>query len=277
MKRAISYSDSFLILNKKHEDSDEEMLTPILIPTYRDLNPEDSERTLRPPNRIGSLNALDQHPVQRSSPPSPRPSAYFSAPEVKMTKNTHEPLLRKNRSPRVMCFLLTFKLSFHLFLISAFETLFYFLYVNRSEDAGILKTIDNYYQPIVANCTSRWSNSTKWVVDQMLQMLINQTQIDENGHNADIEQSVYNQRLLNLSIVYSGVCVILCAGATFYGKWQQWKIPWRRIIAENLGFVILLGLYELFFFKTIIYKYDTMSSAQLNRYIVDGLAQCALS
>jgi hypothetical protein len=111
----------------------------------------------------------------------------------------------------------------------------------------------------------------------MLQMLINQTQIDENGHNADIEQSVYNQRLLNLSIVYSGVCVILCAGATFYGKWQQWKIPWRRIIAENLGFVILLGLYELFFFKTIIYKYDTMSSAQLNRYIVDGLAQCALS
>jgi hypothetical protein len=273
MKRAVSYSDSFIILNKKHEDSDEEMLTPILIPTHRDLEPEDSERTPVPPKRIGSLNALDQ----RSSPPSPRPSAYFSAPEAKSLKNTHESLLRKNRGPRVMCFLLTFKLSFHLFLISGFETLFYFLYVNRSEDAGILKTIDTYYQPIVANCTEGWSNTTKWIVGQMLHVLVNQTQIDENGRSADIAQSAYNQNLLNLSIVYSGVCAILCAGATLYGKWQQWKVPWRRIVAENIGFVLILGFYEFFFFKTIIYNYDTISSAQLNRYIIDGLAQCAIS
>jgi galactose-1-phosphate uridylyltransferase len=67
----------------------------------------------------------------------------------------------------------------------------------------------------------------------------------------------------------------MCTGAALYGKWQQWKVPWVRMIAENLSFVLILGLYELFFFKTIIYNYDTMSSAQLNRYIVDGLAQCA--
>jgi hypothetical protein len=40
-------------------------------------------------------------------------------------------------------------------------------------------------------------------------------------------------------------------------------------------FVLLLGLYELFFFRTIIYNYDTLSTAELNQYIVDGLARCA--
>jgi hypothetical protein len=228
MKRAVSYSDSFIILKHKHEDSDEDMLTPILIPTRRDIPDDETERTPVPPKRIGSLNALDQ----RSNPPSPRSSAYFSAPGSKMPKNTHEPLLRKNRGPRVMCFLLTFKLSFHLFLISGFETIFYFLFVNRTEDAGILKTIDTYYQPIVANCSNGWSNFTKSLVSEILHTLVNQTQIDEEGRLADSEQAMYNQTLLNLSIVYSGVCAVLCTGAALYGKWQQWKVPWVRMIAE---------------------------------------------
>jgi hypothetical protein len=271
MKRAISYSDSFIILKQKHEESDEEVLTPILIPTYRDLEPEETERAPTLPKRTGSLNAL------ASSIPSPRPSAYFSAPEAKTSKNTHDSLLRKNRGKCVMCFLLTFKMSFHLFLISAFETFFYFFYVNRSEEGGILKTIDAYYQPIVANCTLGWSNSTKVTVTELLQTMINQTETDKAGHDADTVQSSYNQMLLKLSILYSGICAVFCAGATFYGKWQQWKIPWKRMIAENLGLVLILGLYELFFFKTIIYNYMTINSAQLNRYIVDGLAQCALS
>jgi hypothetical protein len=269
MRRAPSYSDSFIILKQRREDSDEEILTPILIPSDQTTQ----ERSYKPPSRVGSLNALDQ----RLAPAPQHPGAYFSAPGPNLPKNTHEPLLRKNRGPRVMCFLLTFKLSFHLFLISAFETLFYFLYVNRTEDAGILKTIDTYYQPIVANCSTGWSNFTKSLVSEILHTLVNQTQIDQAGQEADQEQSVYNRHLLNLSIVYSGVCAVLCTGATIYGKWQQWKVPWGRMIAENISLVTVLGLYELFFFKTIIYNYDTMSSAQLNRYIVDGLAQCSAS
>jgi hypothetical protein len=272
MKRAVSYSDSFIILKQKRdksEDSEEDILTPILIPVVK----ETQELPYKPPSRVGSLNALDQ----RSAPAPQHPGAYFSAPGPNLPKNTHEPLLRKNRGPRVMCFLLTFKLSFHLFLISGFETLFYFLYVNRTEDAGILKTIDTYYQPIVANCSTGWSNNTKILVSEILQNIVNITQVDQTGQESDQEQSVYNRHLLNLSIVYSGVCAILCTGAALYGKWQQWKVPWGRMIAENISLVVILGLYELFFFKTIIYNYDTMSSAQLNRYIVDGLAQCSAS
>ena len=277
MKRAVSYSDSFLVLNKKPEGKYEEKYEGISEDIFT-LIPEGQEVSgYLPPRRVGSLNALSQLPVESLPPASPRPSAYFSASGPKMPKNTHGSLLAEKSDKRLMCFLLTFKLSFHLFLISGFETLFYFLYVNGSEEAGILKTIDTYYQPIVANCKISWSNSTKMIVSQILQDIINITQVNEAGATADQTQSTYNRYLLNLSIVYSGVCGVVCTGAILYGVLQRWKISWGHLFAENLGFVLVLGLYELFFFKTIIYNYDTISSAQLNRYILDGLETCAAS
>jgi hypothetical protein len=277
MRRAPSYSDSFLVIHKKgekYEANCEEISEDIfaLIPEG-----QDPVSGYLPPRRVGSLNALQQAPVESLPPASPRPSAYFSASGPKMPKNTHDPLLAEKTDKRLMCFLLTFKLSFHLFLISGFETIFYFLYVNQTEEAGILKTIDVYYQPIVANCKTAWTNSTKSIVSEILRDLVNITQIDEVGAAADQTQSTYNRYLLNLSILYSGVCGVVCTGAILYGVLQRWKISWGRLLAENMGFVMVLGLYELFFFKTIIYNYDTMSSAQLNRYILDGLQTCAAS
>ncbi len=274
----MSYSDSFLVLHKKHEGKYEEKYEPISEDIFT-LIPEGQEPMsgYQPPRRTGSLNALPQLPTESLPPASPRPSAYFSASGPKMPKNTHDSLLAEKSDKRLMLFLLTFKLSFHLILISGFETFFYFFYVNKSEEAGILTTIDVYYKPMVANCKTSWSNSTKSIVSQILQDMVNVTQIDEAGAAADQIQQSYNQYLLHLSILYSGVCGVICTGAILYGVLQRWKIPWLHLFAENVGFVTVLGLYELFFFKTIIYNYDTMSSAQLNRYIVDGLAQCAAS
>jgi hypothetical protein len=226
MKRAVSYSDSFLILGGGGEKEFDGALTPILIPTRGNL--------------------------QGSTEPEYKPS----------------------RSRAVLCFLFTFKAGFHLLLISAFETLFYFLYVNKSENQGILTAINTYYQPLVQNCQSSWTNSTRDLVQDFLSIL-NQTQIDAAGAAEAAARDAYNQKLLNYSILYSGICASLCAGATVYVKWQQWKIPWARMLSENFSFVLILGLYELFFFKTIIYNYDTLGKAELNQYLVDGLAQCA--
>jgi hypothetical protein len=277
MKRAVSYSDSFLVLNKKQEGKYEEKYEAISEDMFTLISEgQEPMSGFNQPRRVGSLNALPDA-VKSLTPASPRPSAYFSASGPKMPKNTHDSLLAEKTDKCFMYFLLTFKLSFHLFLISGFETFFYFLYVNKSEEDGILKTIDVYYQPIIANCTSGWSNYTKMIVSQILQGTINITQINEAGDVADQTQSTYNRYLLNMSIMYSGVCGGVCTGAILYGVLQRWKISWRSLIAENLGFVIVLGLYELFFFKTIIYNYDTISSAQLNRYILDGLSQCAAS
>jgi hypothetical protein len=173
--------------------------------------------------------------------------------------------------------LFTFKGSFHLLLISAFETIFYFLYVNKSENDGILHAINTYYQPLVADCSTNWSNSTRWLIQEILKYELNQTQIDAFGNHENKVRLEYNQKLLLWSAMYSVACAGICASATMYVRWKKWIIPWSKMIVENFIFVLILGLYELFFFKTIIYNYDTLSTAELNQYIVDGLAQCAFT
>jgi hypothetical protein len=250
MRRAASYSDSFLVLGRNvHSSTQEESLTPILIPS----------------TSCGSLNNL-------SGPEYQDLNALNAQDE-----ETHPVRYRAKRDWRVLCFIFTFKGSFHLLLISAFETMFYFLFVNQSENAGILATINTYYDPIVQDCQTDWSNSTRWLVEELLRYEWNQTQIDGAGASAEAGRDVYNQKLLTWSAMYSIICLGICAGATAYVRWKQWVIPWRRMVLENLSFVFLLGLYEYFFFKTIIYNYKTISGAELNRYLVDGLAQCVTS
>ena len=43
---------------------------------------------------------------------------------------------------------------------------------------------------------------------------------------------------------------------------------------EHISFVTLLGAYEYFFFRTIIYRYSTISTDEINQYIFDGVYQC---
>lgn len=229
MKRAPSYSDSFLVLNSGSSID----LQPLIVPEILDT-PSEIQETLQ----------IQDEQTQR-------------------------------RPWKVLCFLLTFKGSFHLLLISGFETLFYFLYVNKSENAGILNTINTYYQPLVANCQQTWGNGTKWFVRQLLLYEINQTVVDQSGLSGALARDSYNYTLLVWSSMYSIICFALCGAATGWIVWKRWPVPWRRMLAENIVFVLILGFYEFFFFRTIIYNYETLSTAELNMYIVDGLAQCA--
>ncbi len=229
MKRAPSYSDSFLVLNSASTLD----LQPLLIPDT--------------PAEIQENQNQNQNQNQNSS----------------------------RRPFGVLCCLLTFKGSFHLLLISGFETLFYFLYVNKSENAGILATINTYYQPLVANCQQTWGNGTKWFVRQLLTYEINQTLVDQQGLASAVSRDTYNHGLLIWSSVYSVICLVICGSVTGCVVWKRWPVPWSRMLAENILFVGILGLYEYFFFRTIIYNYDTLSTAELNMYIVDGLANCA--
>lgn len=220
MKRAPSYSDSFLVLNGGSSIDLQPLVTPREI-----LKPEPSAR---------------------------RPCS-------------------------VLCFVFTFKGSFHLLLISAFETAFYFLIVNKSEDAGILGTINTYYQPLVNHCQQTWGNGTRWFIQQLLKYELNQTLIDQLGDQARTQRESYNQHLLIMSSLYSAVWFAICLIVSGLVWWKGWPVPWVRMLTEHLLFVTLLGLYEFFFFRTIIYNYDTLSTKELNQYIVDGLAQCASS
>lgn len=170
--------------------------------------------------------------------------------------------------------LFIFKGSLHVLFISVFETTFYFLYVNRSENTGILNTINTYYQPLIRNCRSDWSNVTRWLLNEFIHE-VNISGIDAAGKRAAWVRATYNNGLLVWSATYSMIAMAICLLVVAIVHLKNWTVPWRHIFLENMLFIVVLASYEFFFFETIIYKYVTISTPELNQYIVDGLAWCA--
>jgi hypothetical protein len=207
-----------------------------------------------------------------------RPPAYSDSFLIIFPKYTlnEEPLLEvvePKESLTQWSFLFVFKGSFHILCISVFETTFYFLYVNKSEDAGIFNTINTYYQPLVSGC-AQWPNGTKWLVRELFAYSINASRIDTEGQAAASERTAYNRGLILQSSLYSVGTLLLCLGIVGVSFYKKWKVAWRSIFLENMLFIGVLAAYEFFFYNTIIYNYKTLSTAELNRYIVDGLASC---
>ena len=202
---------------------------------------------------------------------SVEPEVPLTEPEVPLAEP--EVPLAESWTQWTLCFI--FKGSFHIFCISVFETSFYFLYVNRSEDAGIFSTINTYYQPLVEGCSTRWANGTKWLVNELFIYAVNKTSVDAEAITAYNARTAYNTRLILQSSLYSVVCLAVCIGIAIICVVQKWKVNWAPMFLEHVLFIGVLAAYEFFFYTTIIYKYTTLSTAELNKYIVDGLASCA--
>jgi hypothetical protein len=185
------------------------------------------------------------------------------------------PRLKKPRAAPVWHLIVGFTLkgSLHIFFISSFESIFYFLYVSKSEENGILDTINTYYMPLVSSCDT-WSNYTRIFLSNVANLEFNRSAVDATGAAAAQDRHNFNTDLVNTSILYSVVCLFVFFLCVAVAKYKKIAIHWRKLFIEHLSFVTLLALYELFFFKTIIYKYRTVSTPELNQYLVDGLYQC---
>jgi hypothetical protein len=232
MRRPPSYSDSFLVLGSQ------ESLEPlILIP--------DSPAV----DRIGT--SLEPFP------PLVPLAALEAVPENPWPK-------------RISLFVI--KSSIHVFLISVFETIFFFSYVSVTENTGIVKTIDTYYEPIRDSCPS-WGNLTKMVLYDLLED-VNVSRVDSEAAAALSQRENYNHGLFKDSLAVSGVCLAIFLAFAGLMRLRKMKIPWAGVVIENLMMVSLLGIYEYFFFRVIIYNYDTLSTPELNAHIVDGLWAC---
>jgi hypothetical protein len=170
--------------------------------------------------------------------------------------------------------LIIIKASIHIFFISIFETAFFFAYVSVYENSGIISTINTYYEPIKNSCQN-WSYETKELLYEILQREINITEIDQSAQIGETQRTLYNKSLLNESQIISAVFMGLMIIVASYLCVKRVHVPWLGIIIENIILVVLLGLYEYLFFRAIIYKYNTISTPELNAYIMDGLWSCA--
>ena len=219
----------------------------------------------RPPSYSDSFIHIPKNEQPILAPLTPLDTSLESLPTEPESKPLYHTIV-----------LFVIKGSLHIFFISTFETIFYFLYVSRSEDNGIKGTIDTYYLPIINTCNN-WSNLTHTLMLDVLTYEVNKSTVDLLGSAAAAQRNSQNGALLNTSILYSAICLVIFLGLTVFSHFKKIDIDWTRLLQEHSAFVILLALYEYFFFRTIIYKYITLSTPELNQYIVDGLYQCAMT
>lgn len=163
--------------------------------------------------------------------------------------------------------------SLHIFFISTFETIFYFYFVSKSEDNGIKSAFNVYYNPLIQTC-GNWTNVTHGLLEEYISYGPNKSVIDTRGWAATSARDQQNNALLNLSVFYSVFCLFVFLLMAFLARLLHINVRWPKLLGEHLAFVALLGAYEYFFFRTIIYRYSTLSTDEINQYIYDGIYQC---
>ena len=173
--------------------------------------------------------------------------------------------------PRIQLFCI--KSAIHLLFISMFETIFFFYYVSVTENNGILATINTYYKPFINTCPA-WPPLVKEALYQTLTYNGTYEEILAKGTAGFSAVAAGNRRLFEQSLAASGVCFAIVLVGSCWLRFKEIPVRWWVVFGENISMVVLLGLYEYFFFRVIIYNYGTLSTPELNEYLVKGVYDC---
>lgn len=189
-----------------------------------------------------------------------------------------EPIVQEETAPprgqRIAEYSLRFLI--HITLISVFETLFFFMFVSKDEDSGIMGTIDHYTNIVLDRCSGLAANETVWI-DPVLERFINVSSDLEAASNAAASRASFNNGLLLLSCYYIIGLFLLMSFVAGVSRYKNYKIRWCYIITENLVLVSMLGMYEFMFFETVITQYTTATPTEITGMFIRGLQQrCGL-
>jgi hypothetical protein len=165
---------------------------------------------------------------------------------------------------------ISLKLLIHITLISIFETLFYFFYVSSLENNGIEKTVNTFINGAANGCSNMTAAEIQFI-NYILGPLINSSQIIAKGNNKEVIRALNNNQLTNQSWYYVGGLLGISLFVIIYVKLRKIQIKWNYILFENISMVLLLGLYELMFFDTIIYDYEPISTDEIARNAIEKL------
>jgi hypothetical protein len=162
------------------------------------------------------------------------------------------------------------KLLLHITLIGIFETLFYFMYVSSLENNGIEKTVNTFIDNAANGCMNLNSAEIQ-LIDSILSPYINASQVIQSGNMEELRRGMYNEEISKRAWAYVGGLMGLFVLVTGYVLKRKIQINWKYIISENVAMVVLLALYELMFFNTIIYPYEPISTDEIGRNAVEKL------
>lgn len=166
------------------------------------------------------------------------------------------------------------RFTMHLTLIALFETIFFWHIVAPSEDSALINLIQSYTGGLVGTIQAA-TPAQRVSFANFFDSIVNTTQIDVQGASASIDRSDYNTVLTRNSWLYvigiAGATGILSAAAPI----RRLPIKWGSIIGENIALIVLLGLYEYMFFRTIIFRYRATSMEELDKMVVDQIQAAA--
>ena len=164
-------------------------------------------------------------------------------------------------------------ISLHIFIMVIFEIYFYFNYIVWIEKDAFLNQIDKYFgqfNNLPIDSTQKQtikymirSNNKKY--NTYLSYLYNQY---ENSLNS---QKKLLHKLLIKACMIAGIIGIIFVFLFIIGLFYRKKIKWNWIWIENILMFTFLGIFEYFFFMTIILNYNTITDAEVKYYIVDGI------
>jgi hypothetical protein len=169
-------------------------------------------------------------------------------------------------------FLLRWSLRFsvHLSLVAIFETLFFWLFVSKTEDSALIHLVNTMSTKLLAKC-STLTNTQKVNFLDLVDIFINQTRVQSEGMEAATARAAYNNGLRTKSWLYVGGLVGLVGGLSGTVWWKRVEIHWKQLWLENLALILLLGVYEFMFFSTVVYPYESISLPELEQGLLTNI------
>jgi len=157
---------------------------------------------------------------------------------------------------------------FHIFLMSVFEILFYFLFIVNIEKQIFLEKIKSYNENIQEFYNENITPEQHIIISNYVYQMFNNeilSELKENYKNDMKMQHVLFKNLLKKAIIISSIIGFLFMSSIIYGR-KEMKILW--ILFENILLFLLLGLYEYIFFNMIILKYNPITDGEIQYIFV---------
>ena len=157
----------------------------------------------------------------------------------------------------------------HTFLLSIFETVFYWCYVTDQERLALLRRLDDFKFILDVFCVTLDNDEIKRAIQDYIE-------------NSDNKRNINNEGPLRTSIILSVVLFILSLLSLFITLLVRNLLESRTIVYEkkdigcclfskeyllnirnSIPLFIFISIYEFLFFQMVIYYYQPISSHEL--------------
>lgn len=150
----------------------------------------------------------------------------------------------------------------HIALISMFETVFFFSYVSKLEDSGITNVLSNLVQTMTQSCGNLTAIERSYI-ERYIVPYINVSNLLEQSDNMLQIRQAHNHILYIRSWIYVGFISLLFVLGIVGSYLRSMTMNIGAILLENIGFVLMLAIYEYMFFTTIVLSYSSISEQEV--------------